>query len=50
MFEDKFKPESIEGQRLISQFAGKEVYVFHLTKIAARRELKSIFESSEATL
>lgn len=50
LLEDKFNPDDSEGKRVMKQFSGKEVHIFHLAKVAGIRELKSIFQSTEASL
>ena len=44
---DKFG-QSPEGKDLIRKCAGQEVHIYHVTKVAAARELKSIYAQSDA--
>lgn len=50
LLEDKFDLESFEGSKLCSNFSNQQVHFFHVTKVAAFRELRQIFFDSEAMM
>lgn len=40
---DKYCPESAEGSQLIDNFTGQEVNFYHLSKVAANKEIRALF-------
>ena len=51
LLSDKFGGDTLaEGPRLIRAFTGREVHLFHLSKIAADREARALFARSGAVL
>ena len=47
---DKFLPEFQETPILLQMMEDKELYIFHLSKIAAAKEMAAIYEATEAVL
>jgi len=43
LLEDKFPPDSFEGAQLIDTFSNQEVCIYHLSKVAATKEIRAIF-------
>jgi hypothetical protein len=43
LLEDKFPRDSPESAQIIDAFANKEVNIYHLSKVAANKEVRAIF-------
>ena len=51
LLEDKYGESLMkEGPRLIQAFAGREVHLYHLSKVAAAREAQALFARAGAVL
>jgi predicted nucleic acid-binding protein len=46
LLKEKYGDEMGDGYKLISHFSNQDVHFYHLTKIAAKREIVALYEQT----